>query len=796
MSSPEVKPEIRLEIGHVLFIDIVGYSKLLINEQSEHMQTLREIVRGTEQFRVAEAAGKLLRLPTGDGGALVFRTSLEAPVLCALEISKEMKKHPELRVRMGIHSGPVNEITDLNEQANIAGAGINIAQRVMDCGDGGHILLSRHVAEDLEHYPRWRAYLHDLGECEVKHGVRVGVVNLSGDGVGNAAAPKKFEAIKKHRAHVRWAAAAIALLVLAAIVGGTFFFSHRPTTSTLRVLDKSIAVLPFENLSDEKQNAYFTDGVQDEILTDLSKIADLKVISRTSVMQYKSGLARNLRKIGEELGVATVLEGSVQRSANKIRVNAQLIDARNDAHLWAQTYDRDLADVFAIQSEIAKAIADQLQAKLSPNEKKAIEQPPTTDLAAFDLYSRAKSLLLTAALSASGNQDLRKAIELLDEAVKRDPSFFDAYCQLAWAHETLYAVQSTDHTPARLALAEAAVQAATRLRPDAGETHLARASYLYYGRRDYAGALAELESVRRALPNDPRLFELTGYILRRRGQHEEGLRNLQRAVELDPRNFFTLQQIALSCQQLGRYAEAIAALDRALGVVPDNVETRTTRAQLYLFWKGDTRPLHHTIDAILAQGPSAIASAADVWFHCALAERDSAAAERALVALGDNPCWGEDIILSHSFGEGLLARMIKDDARARTTFEAARTEQEKIVQAQPDYGLTVCVLGMIDAALGRKDLALEEGRRAIALMPMEKDTINGSRVIQYFAITAALAGEKELVLQQLETGLRATNASQMLSYGALKLLPFWDSLRGDPRFEKIVASLAPKEASK
>jgi len=793
--SAEAKKEIGLEIGHVLFIDIVGYSKLLINEQSEHMQTLREIVRGTEQFRVAEAAGKLLRLPTGDGGALVFRTSLEAPVLCALEISKEMKKHPELRVRMGIHSGPVNEITDLNEQANIAGAGINIAQRIMDCGDAGHILLSRHIGEDLEHYPRWRAYLHDLGECEVKHGVRVGVVNLSGDEVGNAAAPKKFQAIKKRRAHVRWAAAAIALLVLAAIVGGTFFFSHRPTTSTLRVLDKSIAVLPFENLSDEKQNAYFTDGVQDEILTDLSKIADLKVISRTSVVQYKSGLARNLRKIGEELGVATVLEGSVQRSANKIRVNAQLIDARNDAHLWAQTYDRDLADVFAIQSEIAKAIADQLQAKLSPNEKKAIEQPPTTDLAAFDLYSRAKSLLLTAALSASGNQDLRKAIELLDEAVKRDPSFFDAYCQLAWAHETLYAVQSTDHTPARLALAEAAVQAATRLRPDAGETHLARASYLYYGRRDYAGALAELESVRRALPNDPRLFELTGYILRRRGQHEEGLRNLQRAVELDPRNFFTLQQIALSCQQLGRYAEAIAALDRALGVVPDNVETRTTRAQLYLFWKGDTRPLHQTIDAILAQGPSAIASAADVWFHCALAERDSAAAERALVALGDNPCWGEDIILSHSFGEGLVARMTKDEARARTAFEAARMQQEKIVQAQPDYGPSLCVLAMIDAALGRKDLALEEGRRAIALTPMEKDTINGSRVIQYFAMTAALAGEKELVLQQLETGLRATNASQMLSYGALKLLPFWDPLRGDPRFEKIVESLAAKETA-
>ncbi len=560
---------------------------------------------------------------------------------------------------------------------------------------------------------------------------------------------------------------------------------------------KSIAVMPFENLSEEKQNEYFADGVQDEILTNLAKVADLKVISRTSVIGYRDTAGRNLRKIGHELGVAHVVEGSVQRAGNKIRVNAQLIDARNDAHLWAQTYDRDLADVFAIQSEIAKAIADQLQAKLSPNEKKAIEQPPTTDLAAFDVYSRAKSLLLTAGFSATGEPDVRKAIELLDEAVKRDPSFFDAYCQLARAHGYVYAVSGLDHTPARLALAEAAVQAATRLRPDAAETHLARAQYLYYGLRDYAGALAELEIARRALPNDPHLFELTGYILRRRGQQEEGLRNLERAVELDPRNFDILQQIALTYQHLGRYAEAIAALDRALAIVPDNVETRATRGEFYVYWRADTLPLHQTIDAILAQGLGAIASAAATWFACALAERDPAAAERALVALGDNQCWGEGAIqLSHSFGEGLLARMTKDEARARSAFEAARAQQEKIVQAQPDYGPALCVLSLIDGALGRKELALDEGRRAIALMPPEKDVVNGSRVLQYFAITAAWAGEKELALQQLEAGLRAPAASLMLSYGALKLFPVWDPLRGDPRFEQIVASLAPKEPAK
>jgi serine/threonine-protein kinase len=580
------------------------------------------------------------------------------------------------------------------------------------------------------------------------------------------------------------------LLVLAivAIALGSWWYQH---SQSLAGRDRSIAVLPFENLSSDKENAYFTDGVQDEILTDLARIADLKVISRTSVMQYKSGVARNLRKIGEELGVAHVVEGSVQRAGNKVRVKAQLIDARNDAHLWAQTYDRDLADVFAIQSEIAKAIADQLQAKLSPNEKKAIEQPPTTDLAAFDLYSRADSLL-TGAFSATGEQDVRKAIELLDQAVKRDPSFFDAYRQLAAAHEFLYGVSGRDHTPARLALAEAALQVATRLRPDAGETHLARANYLYYARRDYAGALAELESVRRALPNDPRIFTLTGYILRRRGDQEAGLRNLQRAAELDPRNSETFQQISVTYQNMRRYGEAIAAFDRALSIVPNDIETRVDRARLYLYWKADIRPLHQTIEEILAEGPTAVASIADGWFACALAERDSAAAERALAMLGDNPCWFESTIqVSPSFGKGLLARMAKDEPKAGSAFEAARAQQEKIVQAQPDYGPALCVLAMIDAGLGRKELALEEGRRAVALMAVEKDVKNGSLVIQYFAITAAWAGEKELALEQLETGLRAPAASAMVSYGALKLLPFWDPLRGDPSFEAIVRRLAP-----
>jgi TolB-like protein/Tfp pilus assembly protein PilF len=784
----------RLEIGHVLFIDIVGCSKLLLKQQSELLRELNEVVSGTHEFREAESAGKLIRLPTGDGMALVFRTNPEAPAQSAMEIARALKSHPAIQLRMGIHSGPVNEVVDVNQRANIAGAGINMAQRVMDCGDAGHILLSKHVAEDLEQDERWRALVHDLGTCEVKHGFHVGVTNLYSDEVGNPQLPKKFQTLQKHRSHVRWAEVAIALLVLGAIAAAFIFVLRKPTRSVLSIAEKSIAVLPFENLSDEKANAFFADGVQDEILTNLARIADLKVISRTSVMQYKTGLQRNLREIGQQLGVAHLLEGSVQRAANRVRVNAQLIDARTDAHLWAQTYDRDLADVFAIQSEIAKAIAEQLQARLSPNEKAAIEKAPTTDLAAFDLYTRAKTLLLSTSFTSTSEQNFRQAVELLNQAVQRDPAFYEAYYQLVFAHGLLYS-GGFDHTAGRVASAEAALQAATRLRPDAGETHLAGAQYLYYGHRDYAGALAELEKARPSLPNDPRIFELTGYILRRRGQPEEGLRNLEKALELDPRNYYIMQQIALSYQNLRRYPEAAAILDRALTIIPKDVATKVTRALVDFYWKADTRPLHQAIDSILAGDPGAISEAADSWFLCALAERDPTAAERALVALGDNPClvdWA--VILSRSFGEGLLARVMKDEAKARAAFSKARAEQEKIVQAQPDYGPALCVLGLIDAALGRKEAALEEGRRAIELLPVEKDSINGSRMLQYFAITAAWTGQKDLALQQLEIGARAPAASVLLSYGALKLLPFWDPLRGDPRFEKIVAELAPKEA--
>ena len=822
--STDIKKEIELEIAYVLFIDIVGYSKLVTSEQRRLLELLNGMVRDSEHFRTAEAKSRLITVPTGDGMALVFYNTPEAPVECALEISNAASEHSELKLRMGIHSGPVSGVVDVSGRANIAGAGINIAQRVMDCGDAGHVLISKHMAEDLEQYGHWKQNLHDLGECEMKHGVCVSVVNLYTEEVGNPEVPQKLlqarhkaatpVVTEKRTGSRSWILAAAALVLIAALAVGGFLWSRRSVPAgnnrqTVRgetevaetgrassalpapagVPEKSVAVLPFDNLSDEKQNAYFTDGVQDEILTNLARIADLKVISRSSVMQYKTGGARDLRKIGQELGVAHLLEGSVQRATNKVRVNAQLINARSNAHEWADNYDRPLDDVFAIQSEIAKAIADQLQAKLSPAEKNAIEQRPTSDVGAFELYSRAKDLILNVGFSAIIAQNLRTGIDLLNQALGRDPSFFAAQCQLANAHDQLYFL-GVDHTPERRALAEAAVEAAFRLRSDAGEAHLARAVLLYRGYRDYDGALAELDIVRGTMPNAPGIFELTGYIARRRGAHEEGLRNLQRAVELDPRNSFTLQQLALSYRILRRHTDEIATDDRILSIKPADPETKANRALALLDWKADTRPLHQTIDEIRTKNPEAVKSVADVWFICALAERDAVAAEQALAALGDVTfSEGASVQFSAAFCRGLVARMTKDESKARSAFAALRADQEKIVQAQPDYGPAVCILALIDAGLGRKDEALREARRSVELMPVEKDSITGAFMIQYSAIAAAWVGEKDLAVQNLT---KSAQLPSLLSYGRLKLLPWYDPLRGDPRFEKIVASLAPK----
>ena len=802
--------DLPLEIAYLLLIDVVGYSKLLVNERIELLQELNQIVRSTECFRAAETSGELIRVPRGEGMALFFFRNPEEPVRCALEISRKIRDHPHIQLRMGVHSGPVNRVTDVNDKTDIAGSGINIAQRVLDCGDAGHILLSEHVAEDLRQYRQWQPYLHDLGECEVKHGLHLHLFNLSKDGLGNPQIPDKLRRrrrkqdaasvlrVSQPRFPKFLLPVALAGSALALVITFLIFFHRTPSraiSSTVSpagtrsmagpISEKSIAVLPFENQSKEKENAYFADGVQDEILTALARVADLKVISRTSTMQYKTGAPRNLREIGAALGVVHVVEGKVQRAANRVRVNAQLIDARTDQQLWAQTYDRDLADVFAIQSEIATSIAGQLQTRLSPREKTAIEQAPTNDITAFELYAHAKNVL--AIRNARAN--LLEAADLLNRAIAHDPSFFQAYCQLAHTHDRLYFL-GYDHTPARLALAERAIEAAFRLRPDAGEAHLARAQNLYRGYLDYAGALAELELAGKTLPNDAGVFELKGYIQRRQGKQEEAVRSLERAIDLDPRNTFTLQQIALSYHHLRRYPEEKSVLDRALAIEPNDIDSKVARAFVDFHWKADIRPLHQVLDSIRATNPAATQSIADGWLICALAERDTGAAKNAVIAAGANPPFTDEAVnFTRPFVEAIIARLAKDDEGARSAFASARVEQEKTIQAQPNYGPPLCVLGLIDAGLGRKEEALREGRRAVQLLPVEKDAINGIAMVKYLAMIAAWVGDNDLACEQLAV---AVHPPSRLTYGQLKLLPFWDPLRGNPRFEKIVASLAPK----
>ncbi len=810
----ETKPDLPLEIAHLLLIDVVGYSKLLVNEQIELLQELNEIVRNTECFRSAEASGKLNRVATGDGMALLFFHSPEEPVRCALEISRTLQDHPHIQVRMGVHSGPVNRVTDVNDKTNFAGSGINVAQRVLDCGDAGHILLSGHVAEDLTEYRHWQPYLHDLGECDVKHGLRLHLFNAYKDNLGNPQVPEKLKRGRRWKQTSgvsirplitpRWPKYVLtAVLVVSAValaISSLMFFhraspsaiiSTRPETTATSwptaIAEKSIAVLPLENLSDEKENAYFADGVQDEILTGLARVADLKVISRTSTLQYKAGAKRNLREIAKALGVAHVLGGSVQRTGGRVRVSAQLIDARTDTQLWAERYDRDVADVFAIESELAGKIVAQLKSKLSPEEKAAIEERPTADLAAYNLYAHAKTLIDNILLSEP-RKDLFEAVRLLDQAVERDPSFFLAYYELAEAHDAIYQFDF-DHTPARLALADAAIQSLRRLHPDAGETHLALAKHLYWGYLDYDRARQELTAAQQALPNNALAFLLVAYIDRRQGRWEESTRNFEHASELDPRNVVILQQLSLNYENLRRYADMAAILDRALMLSPKDVALRVQRAAVALSWRADPKPLHAIIHAILAENPNAVPILADQWLPLALYERDPAAAERALAAMPPGGCHESGIPFSNSWCEGLAARMRGDQPATRAAFINARKELERMVRDQPDYAGALCALGVIDAALGNKEDAIREGRHAVELMPVSKNSIEGPLLIQYLAVIYAWTGEKDRAFKRLD---EASKLPSYLSYGQLRLHPKWDPLRGDPRFDKIVASLAPK----
>jgi TolB-like protein/Flp pilus assembly protein TadD len=556
--SPEAKPEIRLEIGHVLFIDIVAYSKLLISEQSEQLQKLKEIVWATEQFRLAQAEGKLLRLPTGDGGALVFRNHPEAPVLCAMAISKELKRHPEIHVRMGIHSGPVNEITDLNAQANIAGAGINIAQRVMDCGDAGHILLSQHVADDLEQYPRWRSLLHDIGTFEVKHGVRVNVANLYSDEFGNPKLPSKLQAVRQHRAHVRWAEVAVALLLLGATVGAGFYFLRRPGQLSSAVADNSIAVLPFVNMSEDKTNEYFSDGISEELLNLLSKIPQLKVAARTSSFSFK-GKGVEIPEIARQLHVANVLEGSVRRSGDQLRITAQLIRAAEGYHLWSETYDRKMDDIFKIQDEIAGEVVKELKVKLLGPAPKV----RTTDPKAYALYLQAKELGRQVNAEAFAKSDA-----LFQQVLEIDPRYAPAWDGVArnFINKAGNGLLSPQEGWAR---GREAAEKALAIDPDYALAHTRLGPIAMYGDNDLADAARHYQ---RALVLDPTDLDVLGNaagFLQNLGRSDEALALDEAVVRRDPVNVLALSNLGYHQRMAARYDAAIATLRTLLGLSPN-----------------------------------------------------------------------------------------------------------------------------------------------------------------------------------------------------------------------------------
>ncbi len=786
MMPSERLSDVKFEIGHVLFIDIVGYSKLLITEQCERLQTLKDIVRATEQCRLAEAEGKLLRLPTGDGAALVFRTSAEAPVLCALEISNALKNHPELPVRMGIHSGPVNEVTDLNEQANIAGAGINMAQRVMDCGDAGHILLSKHVADDLEEYPQWRSLLSDLGECEVKHGLRIHAVNLYTDDAGNSKPPTKFKrttarasTTQKKVSLLGIAASLVALAILAIMFAPSMLRWFSKSTSNAATPEKSIAVLPFDNLSDDKSNAYFAIGIQDEILTRLASLADLKVISRTSTTKYKSK-PEDLKTVGQQLGVGTILEGSVQKAGDKVRVNVQLIDTRTDTHLWANSYDHEMSDIFAVESEVASMIAQQLNAKLTGSAQKIIAQKPTQIAAAYNAYLRGLGIE-HGQFSDSSNEEAAAAYA---EAVRLDPKFAVAWARLGLVRSFLY-FNGTNKGPRASEAVREAADRAIELQPELGEAWLAQGAYLYRVVRDFPGALKAYDEAQKRLPNSALVNEYMAYVERRLGYWQEAEAHYLKAAELDPRDYQLWRSIAEELFKFKRrYPEAQAALDRALEISPNDKGAITAKADVF---QEEGR-----LDAAAKELGRLPKGSTDnysmlVRAFQAMQERqfDTAISwtEQITKELKPGQPVSTSKIVALTF-QGYCQEWAGRPSQAHATFE-------RIVQAiAPTQGSAVVAdsrgtrsfLALAYAGLGDKERALEQARQAVA--DYENDAVVKPRSEDWLAKIQARFGDFDAAIAALP---RLIEVPGGVTPGDLRFSPFWDPLRQDPRFQQLLA---------
>jgi TolB-like protein/class 3 adenylate cyclase/Tfp pilus assembly protein PilF len=780
--STEIKKQIHLEIAHVLFIDIVDYSKLSINEQHAAVDRLTQIVKATEQFQEAEASDRLIKIATGDGMALVFYTSPEAPVRCAMELSRAAKDHPRLRLRIGIHSGPVSGLVDVTDRANLAGAGLNLAQRVMKCGDAGHILLSRHVAEDLSEFEEWRPLLHDLGACEVKHGTEVSIVNLCGNDFGNPELPATFRLIKQRRGRRRSMVVAAALIAGAVFIACGIWFSRARMAPALGAPEKSIAVLPFENLSRDPDNAYFAEGIQDEILTRLSKIADLKVISRTSTQHYKSA-PDNLSEIAKQLDVAHIVEGRVQKSGDTVRVNVQLIKAANDSHIWADTFDRKLTDILLVESEVAKAIADQLQAKLNAQEEQVIAAKATENVEAYDAYLRglAYSLKIGTKVNNLGAQ------KYLKEAVRLDPKFARAWALLSYVDARGYrALQPTD------ALREEARQAAETaltLQPNLGEAVLAKGFYHYACLKDYDTAERYFEQARQFLPNSSRIPESLAYVERRRGQWERSEAHFNEAERLDPRDTNLLAQHAISYFILRRFPEAWRKYDQVLNITPDDVNMVANKAAIAQA-EGDL-PRASALLATLHPGPANDTNALEAQVYQAILERRPAQIIPRLKEILAKP----DPALGYFNGElrfwlGWAQEVAGDRGAAQESWRQARIELEPFLNDQLENSVLIRDLALTNMGLGDKEAALALVQRAIAAVPIEKDAVDGPASIEILARVAAQMGEPDRAIPALQKLISIPYSGPMVSNipltpALLRLDPMFDPLRNDPRFQKL-----------
>jgi TolB-like protein/Tfp pilus assembly protein PilF len=551
---------------------------------------------------------------------------------------------------------------------------------------------------------------------------------------------------------------------------------------------KSIAVLPFENLSDDKQNTYFADGVQDQILTNLAKLSELRVISHTSVRQYKSGIQRNLREIGQQLDVAYILEGSVQRASDRLRITAQLIDARTDTQIWAETYDRTAADLFAIQSELAESIVTQLKAKLSPKQKAEIEERPTQDLVAFELYLRAKQIVDSYLIAEDVRAALLTALQSLDQAIKRDENFVSAYCYAARANDLLYFFD-LDPTQDRILLAEAAVRAALRLRPDSAEAHFAMADFLFRCHRDYDRALQELAIARPGLPNSTPFFILSGYINRRRNHWPEAERDFSTAVALDPRNPNAYNLLADTYVLQRRFSEAVQTYERVLAAGERTPIVRFRQASAIFNGTGNSKPLRE----VLAESPDMDVAGGQtpVRVLFALIDGNYTEADRVLAASPRQDF--QDIDFSFYFPkawfEALIARTKGDSARATAAFRTARTILEQRLVIKPEHARTIAVLAQVDAGLGEKELAIREAQHAVELMPISQDIYDGVLVLEGLTQVYTWSNEPDRAIELLQ---KLVTMPGYINYARLKLHPMWNPLRGDPRFERIVVSLAPK----